>query len=178
MDQADQMTIHSTKKPRVNMIVVAGKNRAIGKMNELLWYLPADLKHFKKLTMGHPVIMGRKTFESILSYLNKPFPGRTNIVISRNPDFIYEGVVVADSLNDAITKACARDAEEIFITGGAQVYNLALPIVDRLYLTLVEDSPEADSYIDDYSDFKNVIEESATQEENGTKYTWLTLERS
>jgi len=150
--------------------------RAIGNQGKLLWHIPEDLKRFKRLTMGHPVIMGRKTFESILGYLGTPLPDRTNIVITRNPAYAQEGVIVVSSLEEAFEKARSLDTQEIHIGGGSEIYAQALPFVDKLYLTLVDSEPEADTFFPDYSEFTTVVEKEA-REHDGLKYEWLTLER-
>lgn len=124
----------------ITMIAAIGTNRAIGKNNELLWHLPNDLRRFKKETAGHHVIMGRKTFES----LGRPLPKRTNIVISRNPEFIAEGCLVVTSLEAAIE--AAKSDPNPFILGGAQIYEQAMAIADILDITLVNASLEADAY--------------------------------
>lgn len=133
-------------KIRVAAIVAVAANRVIGQDNKLPWHLPADLKYFRAVTMGKPVIMGRKTFDSI----GRPLPGRDNIVISRNPDWRADGVTAAPSLEAAIAAAraaaAARDADEIMIIGGAQIYALALPLADRLYVTEVALEPAGDSH--------------------------------
>ncbi len=165
------------KKAKVCIVVALGKyNREIGKEGKLLWHIPDDLKRFKRLTMDHPVIMGRKTFDSIVSYLGGPLPGRTNIVVSRNTQSI-EGALVSHSLEDALRTAHEMDTEEIHIGGGSEIYTQALPFVDRLYLTLIEDKKDADTFFPDYSEFTRVIEKEE-REHNGLRYTWLTLERS
>ena len=163
----------------VSIIAAIGQGRALGKNNELLWRIPDDLKRFKALTTGHPIIMGRKTFES----LGKPLPNRTNIVIMYatenwrdNPRYNFENVSVAHSLEEAIEKAKTLD-EEIFIGGGAMIYTQALPLVDRLYLTLIDDKKDADVYFPAYETIftKKIKEES--REFNGLKYKWVDLER-
>ena len=116
------------------------RNGLIGRDNELPWRLPADLKLFKSITMGKPIIMGRKTFESI----GRPLPGRSNIVITTNADYEAAGCMVAGSLDDAIEQAA--DAEEIMIIGGAALYEQALSIADRIYLTLVEAELQGDTW--------------------------------
>ena len=116
------------------------RNRLIGRDNALPWRLPADLAHFRNITMGKPVVMGRKTFESI----GRPLPGRTNIVLTRSLDFSAEGVLVADSLESALD--LAGDAAEVFVIGGGAVYEQALPQAQRLYLTLVDDEFEGDAW--------------------------------
>ncbi len=124
----------------ITMIAAIGSNKAIGKDNELLWHLPNDLKRFKKVTAGHHVIMGRKTFES----LGRPLPNRTNIIISRNENYKAEGCIVVSSLEDALA-AAATDPNP-FILGGAQIYTQAMPLADELDITLVKASLEADAF--------------------------------
>ncbi len=127
----------------ISLIVAAAKNGAIGFQNKLLWHLPDDFKRFKKITSGHPIIMGRKTYES----LGKPLPNRLNIVISRNPDFSASGVEITDSLDSAL--AIARDAagyEEIFVIGGGEIYRQAFAKANRIYLTEVHAEPEGDTF--------------------------------
>lgn len=152
-------------------------NRAIGKNGKLLWHIPEDLKRFKDLTKGHPVIMGRKTFESILSYLGKPLPERTNIVVTRNAAYNAQGVKIFHSLEDALSYAKTIDAQEIHIGGGSDIYAQALPYVDRLYLTLIDEEKEADSFFPDYSAFTKEIERVNKKTSDGIYYTWLTVER-
>ncbi len=162
---------------RISIVVAVGQNREVGNTGGLLWRIPEDLKRFKALTLGHPVIMGRKTFESIIASLGKPLPGRTNIVVTRNPTWHHAEVLTAYSLEEALTKARELDKEEIHIGGGAQLYEQALPFVDRLYLTLVDDEKPADTYFPPYEHLftKKLSEEPRT--EGGLSYTWITLER-
>ncbi len=151
----------------LSVIAVIGKNRELGKDNHLLWDIPSDLKRFREITKGHPVIMGRKTFQSI----GHPLPNRKNIVISR--DAAIPGVTVVHSLDEAI--AIAGNGE-IFVIGGASVYAQAIDRADRLYLTLVDESaPDADAFFPDYSRFTKVVSREP-QEENGYKFTYLTLD--
>ncbi|MBP9711226.1 MAG: dihydrofolate reductase [Candidatus Pacebacteria bacterium] len=166
-----------SKRPRISAIVSIGKNLVIGRQDKLMWPIPEDLKRFKRLTMGHPVIMGRKTFESILASLGKPLPGRTNVVITRDPAYAPEGAVVAHSLEEAVQKASDIDQEEIFIGGGAQIYEQALPMADRLYMTLIDDEKPGDAYFPAFEHLftKKLAEESG--EHNGLKYKWVDLER-
>ncbi|KKW44080.1 MAG: Dihydrofolate reductase [Parcubacteria group bacterium GW2011_GWA2_56_21] len=162
---------------RICAVVAIGKNRELGKEGKLLWHIPDDLARFKRLTLGHPIIMGRKTFESIVSYLGKPLQGRTNIVVTRDADWKYEGVIVVGSLEEGIAKAKDLDAEEIHVGGGAQIYEQALPHIDKLYLTLVDDVKEADSFFPPYEqEFTTKVFEEK-REWNGLKYTWVDLER-
>ena len=129
----------------VTIIAAVGRNKALGKNNGLIWHLPADLKRFKEITRGHHVIMGRKTYES----MGKPLPHRTNIVISRNPDFKAEGCVVVGSLDEALDEA--KSDPNPFILGGAQIYEQALSVADRMDLTLVHEDFEADAFFPDFS---------------------------
>lgn len=163
--------------PRISIVVALGNNHAIGKNNSLLWHIPEDLKRFKRITMGHPIIMGRKTFESVLAILGKPMPGRTNIVVTRDTTWTYKGVMVTHSFLEALTKAKDLDAAEIFIGGGTEIYTQALPFVDRLYLTLIDDNQEGDSYFPDYQ--KEFTKELSREvhEWRGLRYQWVTLER-
>lgn len=138
------------QKPTISIVAAVAENRAIGKDNKLLWHIPADLRHFKKITFGHPVIMGQRTFES----LGKPLPGRLNIVLSRDDHFRPSGVSVASSIGDAIAVASKNDNSEIFFIGGGMVYNQAIKLADKLYLTIVEGEYDADTYFPDYSMFK------------------------
>lgn len=122
--------MESTRKPRLSLIAAVAANGVIGSDNALPWRLPEDLKRFKALTLGHPVIMGRKTYESI----GRPLPGRRNIVISRNTAYMADGCETASSLEAAIA-ACNGTTDEVFVIGGAQIYAEALPLAQRLYLT-------------------------------------------
>lgn len=130
----------------VGMIVAMASNGVIGRDNQLPWHLPNDLKYFKATTMGKPIVMGRKTYESI----GRPLPGRPNIVISSDPTFQAEGVLPASTIDQALAlgKQTARDigVSELMIIGGSQVYKALLPAVDRLYLTEVHAEVEGDSY--------------------------------
>lgn len=130
----------SILNPRLSIIVAMAKNRTIGINNTLPWRCPEDLKHFKALTMGHHMIMGRKTFDSI----GKPLPGRTTVVVTRNQNLKIEGCIIAHSLNEAIA-ACAGD-DEIFIVGGAELYVQALPLADTLYLTEIQQDIIGDAH--------------------------------
>ena len=167
------------KKAKVCIVVALSKERrALGNNGKLLWHITEDLKRFKALTVGHPVIMGRKTFESVLSYLGKPFPERTNIVVTRNTNFAYEGVTVMSSLDTALAYARALDTEEVHIGGGSEIYAQALPSVDRLYFTVIHDEPEADSFFPPYeNEFTKVLSTEKHETANGLVYEWLTLER-
>lgn len=123
------------------IVVAMGVKNEIGFENQLLWHLPKDLKHFKEITSGHPVIMGRKTYESI----GKPLPNRTNIVVSRKNDWFEEGILIVGSIKEAIKFAKKID-EEIFIIGGGKIYEQTMDIVDKLEVTLVKADLEADTF--------------------------------
>lgn len=141
---------------KLSMIVAMAENRVIGRDNKLPWYLPNDLKYFKQVTMGKPILMGRKTFESI----GKPLPGRTNIVLTRNPDWQAEGVKTVNSLDAALELARSiaeiDGQDELMVIGGDQIYRMALEQTDRVYLTKVHSEVEGDAYFP-------VIDESAWQ---------------
>lgn len=164
---------------KVSMIAAIGKNRELGRGNKLIWHIPRDLKRFREVTLGHPIIMGRKTFESI----GRLLPNRTNIIITRDPNYRVEGAIVVSSIEEAIDEAKAASAKssgepkEIFIIGGAQIYALGMPYADRLYLTIIDDEArDADAFFPDYSIFKKVISEEE-HEEAGFRYKFITLER-
>lgn len=124
----------------LSIITAMDRNQLIGSNNQLPWHLPADFAHFKALTMGKPILMGRKTFESI----GKPLPGRTNIVFSRNPETKFDGAKCVGNLKDAI--ALVPDAEELMIIGGSTIYQMFLPQADRMYLTYVDAEFEGDAW--------------------------------
>lgn len=151
---------------------IGAQTRAIGKGNALLWHIRDDLKRFKEITSGHPVIMGRKTYESI----GKPLPNRTNIIITRSPTFQAANCIVCGSPEKALQIAKEKEKNEIFIIGGGELYKELLPMADRLYLTLVESDESGDTFFPDYSEFKKVIGREA-RELNGLRYEWLMLER-
>lgn len=167
------------KNPEIAIIVAIGNdgvhNRAIGHNNQLLWRIKEDLKRFKELSLGHPLIMGRKTYESI----GRPLPGRTTIVVTRNPNWTTEGVLTTHSFEDALALAKTLDRERIVISGGTEIYEQALPYTTKLYLTLIEDSKEADSFFPPYEELftKKTFEEKHTTDE-GLVYTWRDLERA
>lgn len=135
---------------RIAMIWAMANNGVIGRQNQLPWHLPNDLKYFKRLTSGKTVIMGRKTYESI----GRPLPNRINIVISRADDFHAEGIKVVNSLPAALELAAAETlisgAEEVIVIGGAEIYNLCLPLAERLYVTLVHADVEGDAHFPEW----------------------------
>ena len=163
---------------KISLIVAVAENNTIGHNNQLIWHLPNDLKQFRRLTTGHCIIMGRKTFESI----GKPLPNRTSIIISRNPDFQVEGCITVDSLEKALSKAgeIENTNGEAFIIGGAEIYRLSLPLADKIYLTEVHSSFEGDALFPTID--KNVWQETKrenfeTDEKHLYKYSFVELEK-
>lgn len=154
----------TAKKSTLSLIVAMDQNRLIGKNNDLPWRLPADLRHFKSKTMGHPVLMGRKTYESI----GKPLPGRTNIVMTRDEAWTAEGCIVVHSIEQAIAYVENDCSErEIMVMGGAEIYNQALPQADKLYITKIDDSFEGDTHFPPITeeDWRLVYEMKGTVDE-------------
>ncbi|BBJ00332.1 dihydrofolate reductase [Ferrigenium kumadai] len=159
---------------RLSILVAMAKNRTIGVNNTLPWRCPEDLKHFKALTMGHHMIMGRKTFDSI----GKPLPGRTTVVVTRDRNLKIEGCVMAHSLQDAIA-ACANDSE-VFIVGGAEIYTQSLDLADTLYITEIQQDVEGDAHFPEFD--RNVWQETARevrsqQEPQPLEYHFVTYRR-
>ncbi|GAA4805993.1 dihydrofolate reductase DfrA [Olivibacter ginsenosidimutans] len=158
----------------ISIIVAAAKNNAIGKNNQLLWHMPADLKFFRKTTSGHTIIMGRKTFESV----GQPLPKRRNIVITHQKDYQAEGIEVASSLEEALER-CEKEREddEVFIVGGAQIYEEAMPFTDKIYLTVIQQVFEdADTFFPPISDEKwqlEQVEHHESDEKNPYDYSFL-----
>lgn len=167
--------------PKVPIVIVAGiekTSRAIGKENGLLWHVPADMKRFKVLTLGHPVIMGRKTYESILEILGRPLPGRTNIVITRNKAYEAQGVMVTTSLNEAIEEAIKENPKEIHIGGGSEIYKQVLPFTSRLHLTLFDDPEVAgDTFFPPYEDDFVATTQHEAETHEGISYQWIDYAR-
>jgi len=163
---------------KIALIVAASQNNVIGLDNQLPWHLPEDLQYFKAVTMGKPILMGRKTYDSI----GRPLPGRTNIVLTRNANWSAEGVVVVNDLDSATAaseKACAAaGVDELMIIGGEQIYRKFLPIADKLYLTKVEAVVEGDAYfpaID--SDQWQQVAEKIPEKVGNYSYRFVVLER-
>ena len=157
---------------RVAIIAAIGKNRELGLRGKLLWHIPEDMRRFKELTIGHPVIMGRKTWESLPEKF-RPLPGRANIVVTRQANYRAAGAIVADSLEVARAAAAsaselpkgssAPGASEIFVIGGGELYREVLPLANRLYLTLVETTSPADTFFPEYEkEFKVISKENGT----------------
>ncbi len=158
--------------PRISMIAAIGKNRELGKQGQLVWRISEDLKRVKALTTGHPIIMGRKTYESI----GHPLPNRTNIVVSRT-QAVIDGCTVTETFEQAVEVAREIEEEEIFIFGGSQLFEVGIMFAHRLYLTVIDaENPNADVFFPDYSDFKTIIS-SEPHPEHVPPYTYITLER-
>jgi dihydrofolate reductase len=160
---------------KVSMIVAYGKNYQIGLNNALLWHIPEDLKNFKRLTNGHHILMGRKTFDSI----GFPLPNRTSVVLSKG-NFSHDGVHVYDEIKNAIDFCKNNNEDELFIMGGAQVYKLAFPFVDKLYLSEVDYDDAADAFLDkiDFTKWDLIDEQHFEEINDGKKipaWTFKTL---
>ena len=160
----------------IKILVAYDENRVIGKDNQLIWHLPADLKRFKSLTTGHVILMGRKTYESI----GKPLPNRTTIVITRQVDFQAEGTITAHSVEEAILKAKSLTREDIFIVGGAEIYSLSLALADQLLVTQLHDIFEGDAFFPEISaDTWEIVdrERGVTDEKNPFQYSYITYQK-
>ena len=160
-------------KPEIILIAaVAGKNRVIGKDNKLPWHISEDLKRFKRLTLGHPVLMGRKTFESIIARNGKPLPDRKNIVLTSSKSYPeFESVVTYNSIASAIS-ACANQ-QQIAVIGGESIYRSAMPFADRFELTIVEGDYEGDAFFPEYRQLLDTQFE-LTAREQGAGYCFET----
>ena len=159
--------------PKISLISsLSAKSRAMGKDNQLLWKIPYDLKQLRKLTTGHVIIMGRKTYESI----GRPLPNRTNIILTRDKDWGADGCVVVHSIDEALKVAREKEKEEIFIFGGEDIFRQTIGIADKLYLTIVDDEPEADTFFPDYSEFDKIIKQEEC-EYDGLRYRIVEMEK-
>jgi len=160
---------------KISMIVAMAEQRVIGLDNDMPWHLPADLQHFKKVTLGKPVIMGRKTYDSI----GRALPGRLNIVISRDPELSIEGVCCVTSIEQALT--AAKDVDEVMIIGGASIYQHFLEVANRLYLTFIDLQVTGDTYFPDYlaeGKWQEIAREQyLADEKNAHNLTFVTLDR-
>jgi len=158
----------------ISLLVACAENGVIGKQGQLLpWRLSSDLKRFKELTMGHPIIMGRKTYETI----GRPLPGRLNIVVTRDPNFAAEGCTVVHSVGNAIDKATAADSNEIFIIGGGVIFEETLPLAHKVYLTEVHATPDGDTFFRyNKADWNEVDRQDfAADDKNQYPYSFVTL---
>ena len=162
----------------LSIIVILSSNNVIGRDNKLPWHMPADLKRFKTLTMGHHVLMGRKTFNEI----QKPLPGRVNVVITRDPHFGAEGVAIARSVDEAISKAEAAGDSEIILVGGGEIFRQVIHRADRMYVTRIHAEIEGDTTFPDFDDVNEWqlvdAEHFEADEKNAYPYSFLTYERA
>lgn len=159
-----------------SIIVAKAENNVIGKDNDLIWHMPNDLKHFRNTTMGHYIIMGRKTFEAT----KKPLPGRTSIVITRNKDYKAEGYIVVNTIDEALKLGEENKQEEVFILGGGEIYKQAMELADKIYLTEIKESFEGDTYFPeiDYSKWQETKRtEFEPDEKNPYPYAFVELKR-
>ena len=172
-----EMETNGKKGVVISFLVAADEGNVIGKDNKLPWHLPADLKYFKNLTWGMPVVMGRKTFESI----GKPLPGRTSIVITRNKAWAFEKVLVAHTIDEAVQFAAERGVKEVFVIGGAEIFTTTLPNAGRIYLTRIHHRFEGDVFFPEMQASEWQLVNSHTHqpdEKNGYSYTFETWERT
>ena len=157
--------------PRISLLAALARNRVIGADNRLPWHLPEDLRRFKALTLGHPVIMGRKTYASI----GRPLPGRTNIVVTRDPGYAAPGCIVVHTLDEAI--AAGADAAEIFVIGGAEIYALALARADRLHLTEIDAEFPGDARFPEFDAAKFALVARETGVHDGLRFAFCVYDR-
>jgi dihydrofolate reductase len=160
----------------IKILVAFDENRVIGKNNALIWHLPADLQRFKTLTTGHVIIMGRKTYESI----GRPLPNRTTIAITRQETFNPEGILVSHSLEEAILKAKSISREDIYIVGGAEIYQMSLAVADQILVTQLHDIFDGDTYFPEIPlDTWEIVsrEKGLTDEKNKFQYSFLTYQK-
>ena len=158
---------------KISLIVAMARNHAIGLNGQMPWHLPADLKHFRSITMGHPILMGRKTFEAI----GRPLPGRRNLVISHNPEFKAEGVEVFNQI-DAALENCAN-LEQVFVIGGATLYEAMLASADYLYLTEIDQDFAGDTFFPEFDrgDWKETDRQDVCDANTPFKYSFIKLAR-
>jgi len=160
----------------ISLIAAVAKNRAIGKDGQLLWHLPEDMRYFRETTRGKPVIMGRKTWESIPDSF-RPLPGRKNIVISRNPAYDAAGAMRVGSLEEALNQT--EETEEVFVIGGAEIYRQALPLAHRLYLTEIAQDFEADAFFPEYRASEwNEVSRSEQKSKSGIEFSFVVYQRT
>ena len=160
---------------QIILIAAIGRNRELGKKGDLTWRLSSDLKRFKELTTGHPIIMGRKTYESI----GRPLPNRTNIIVSRASTYAPDGCTVVHSFEAALAAAKDADTEKVFVIGGGEIYREALPFADTLALTRIDaEDPEADVFFPEFENEFEKVSEEPPAEENSIRYQWVTYARN
>jgi dihydrofolate reductase len=160
----------------ISLIAAVAKNGVIGNAGKIPWHLPNDMRHFREITLNHPVIMGRKTYESI----GKPLPGRNNIIVTRQEDYGAPECTVVHTLEDALKAARQEGAEEAFVIGGSELYREAMPVADRLYITAIGENFEGDALFPEINSFewKKISEEKGTvDEKNRHPHAFLIFER-
>lgn len=163
-----------TKKPIIRMVVAYASNRCIGKDNDMPWRLPSDLAHFKRVTLGHPIIMGRKTWES----LGRPLPGRANIVVSRDDSYQADGATVYGSFGAALQAGTSNNTDVCCIIGGQQIFTLGLTIADEIYATEIQSVIEGDTFFPALPTDQWVETDRQPQpEENGLRYDFVIYQR-
>ena len=163
----------------ISIIVAVANNNVIGKDNTLIWHLPADMKFFREKTAGHCIITGRKNYESIPEKF-RPLPNRTNIVITRNKEYLAPGAIVVDSIENAIQKAKETGDNEIFIIGGGEIYKQSIPLCDRIYLTQIHHTFEGDAFFSviDKNHWKETSRtKGIVDEKNKYEYEFLTFDK-
>lgn len=164
--------------PHISILVAMAKNRVIGRNNALPWQLPPDLKRFKELTMGHHIVMGRKTYESI----GRPLPGRTSVIITRQPDYQVPGAIVVASIDQAL-KVCSAGKEvdqEIFVIGGAQIYRQSLGLCQRIYITEIQQEFDGDTLFPELNqqEWREISREKhRLNDDDGLEYHFVVLDR-
>ncbi|MCM3637556.1 dihydrofolate reductase [Sporosarcina luteola] len=157
----------------ISLLVAYDLNRVIGIDNKMPWHIPEELKYFKKVTMGKAMVMGRKTFESI----GRPLPGRLNIIVTRNKDYVADGVEVFHDLHKAIERAEAY-SDEVVIIGGAEIFKLTMDIADRLYITVIRKEFDGDTFFPEIDDSWKLVSQSADQfTEDGIPYSYLIYDK-
>ena len=154
-------------------VAAIGQNGELGKDNQLLWYLPGDLPRFKQLTIGAPIIMGRKTYDSI----GKPLPGRTNIVLTANREWHADGVIVCHSVAECLQAAASEQPEKISVIGGGEIYRLFLPYATHLEITYVYDAPEADAFFPNFSEDEFQTIAGSKMHEQQPKFDYVSYKR-
>ncbi|MBD1381602.1 dihydrofolate reductase [Metabacillus arenae] len=150
----------------ISFMLAMDENRVIGKDNDLPWHLPADLAYFKKTTMGHPIVMGRKTFESI----GKPLPGRENIIVTTNQSYNQPGCKVVHSIQELMDYISRLKQEETFIIGGAKLFEGTLPYADRLYITLIHETFDGDTYFPEINQDWRIVSQHAGKKDENNPY--------
>jgi dihydrofolate reductase len=159
-----------------SIAAIGEKGRELGLKGKVPWKIPEDSTFFMLTTKGHPIIMGRRTWEADLE--RRPLPKRTNIIVTSDPTYEAVGAIATTSIENAIAQAKdSPGSEEIFIIGGAKLYETAMPYIDRLYLTLVEGTHEADTFFPDYSEFTKVVRKTEKRASGGYNFSYVTLER-